>query len=376
MPAVHAALVWAFIAWGLTLFLYSPAFWLPWMGGAESPSRIDDFIRLCQNPFARDLHEPVLAYRITTPMLAWLLGLRGFSGIILQYAAVIGTLALVFLAMSRRTDRTTAVWTTLGVAVSYTIIWTNTAPGVPDAVTHMAVAILLFSRNPFLTAVMTVMGILNDERFVLAIPFILCWHGNRDSLIALVLSSSRQGLGFLAGLAIAVCIRWAMSAGWMGPGIELPAVYESIAGIGERPALRPHLGWLNYFANIIMAYRELWLVFILAALSKTNLMTRVVPAVALVLVIISSSVVADVSRSIGFAFPAFLLAVQDLYKWRPERRKLLSWLVVCCIITPGFHIQGEPGVTNVQVHYPLPVSLWRAWTGKDVLSAIKNGLQD
>jgi hypothetical protein len=366
-----AAVIAGMGAWMLTTFLYSPPFWVPLAGGGPSPSRIDDFNALCANPLARDLNEPILAYRVLTPALAWLLGLRGFSGVILQYLAIPATLGLVFHAMTRRGGRATALLATIGVACSYTILWTNTKPGFPDSITHLAVAALLVSNHRGLLILLTACGTLNDERFVLAIPFLLLWHATSGSLRGLVKEGAVPTAAIALGLLIAAGVRFALESGRIGPGIEVPELYAELGSLERRG---PHDGWTSYLVNVVMSYRWLWIVFVLALLGPARWnAARYGYVVSLVLVVIASAGVADVSRSIGFAFPAFLIAVCDLPRMGTRPNRWLRPLVFLCLATPCFHVNqaiGGKGL-NVQLERPLPFSILRAATGWDVLDPLK-----
>jgi hypothetical protein len=366
-----AAVIAGMVAWILTTFLYSPPFWVPLAGGGPAPARIDDFNALCANPLARDLNEPILAYRILTPALAWLLGLRGFSGVILQYLAIPATLGLVFHAVSGRSGRSTALLATIGVACSYATIWTNTKPGFPDSITHLAVASLLVSNQRGLLVLMSACGTLNDERFVLAVPFILLWHASSGSLLGLVKEGAAPAASILFGLLIAALVRFALESGRIGPGIEIPELYDELGSLERRG---PHDGWSSYLVNVVMSYRWLWLVFVFALVRAAPWnAARSLYVLSLVLVVIASGGVADVSRSIGFAYPAFLIAVCDLPRIGSRPNRWLLPLVLSCLATPCFHVNQavEGKGLNLQLERPLPFSILRAATGWDVLDPLK-----
>src|SRR5215831_5859543 len=57
--------------------------------------RLDDYLELCANPFARDV-SPILAYRISVPVLAWVLQLPPIICISLPILFLIGSYAVVF----------------------------------------------------------------------------------------------------------------------------------------------------------------------------------------------------------------------------------------------------------------------------------------
>lgn len=70
MPRMTSLLV-GLGAWSLSILLYFS--WVRMQ--PENRYRWDDFLRLCENPFARDLAEPILNYRLAVPAVAYVLHL-------------------------------------------------------------------------------------------------------------------------------------------------------------------------------------------------------------------------------------------------------------------------------------------------------------
>jgi len=346
---------------------------MPLSGGGATPARIDDFNALCRNPFERNLHEPILAYRIITPALAWLLGLRGFSGVILQYLAIPATLGLIFHAMASRAGRSTALLATVGVACSYTMIWTNTKPGFPDSITHLAVASLLVTRNPCLIVAATILGTLNDERFVLAIPFLLLWHAPPGSFGTMVKSTWANTLLYVCALIIVLIVRTSLENGIIGPGIQQPEVYKGFHSIASFQQAFPRDGWHQYGVNIFMSFRFLWLIVPVALISISDQAHRVVFAFFLVLTVLASGFVADVSRSIGFAFPALLIGMTAISNAIARPVRFLTVLVALCLLLPSFFVTGSSSspALDIQLERPLPLSLMRAVNGWDAMDLMR-----
>lgn len=367
-----AALSAGLLAWVVSNLFYARPFWMS-LHDPTMATRYDDFIAMCANPFARGLSEPIVAYRVTAPTIAWLLGLRGVSGVIVQYAAIVGMLALVFHAMARRTDRSLALLVTVGIAGTFAVVWPNTKPGFPDSVTHLATAIALVWPSPLVALAMTVFGTLNDERFALAIPFILLWHAwSSASLREILRSSWRRGLGVLGGAAIVLFVRHALTVGWIGPGIEPLRVYGIVGGSLIK-IFDPLAGWREYLVNVVTAFRALWFVVLLAPLASPIRGARLwLYYLSLAIVVRCSASVIDVSRAITFAFPAVMLAVAWLAS--VQRERALRWTIVCVALlylTPLFYVQGGPATFNVQLIRPLPLSLLRMWTGWDVMDLLR-----
>jgi hypothetical protein len=367
-----AALSAGVLAWVMSNLFYARALWMP-LRSPTMATRYDDFIKMCGNPFARGLSEPIVAYRVTAPTIAWLMGLRGASGLLVQYAAIIAMLAVTFHAMAKRTDRRLALLVTLGIAGTFAVVWPNTKPGFPDSVTHLATAIALAWSSPVVALAMTVCGALNDERFALAIPFILLWHAWSCASLSEVLKSSwRRGLGFLGGAAIVLLVRHALTVGWIGPGIEPLRVYDLVGGSLTR-FFDPLAGWREYLINVVMAFRWLWFMVLIAPLASPIRGARLwLYYLGLALVIRCSASVYDVSRAITFDFPAVMLAVAWLAS--TQRERAVRWSLVCVVLlylTPLFYVQNGPSTFDIQLLRPLPLSLLRMWTGWDVMDLLR-----
>jgi len=357
-------------AWASSMLLYSPAIWTLMQPGRIEQSRAGDFLRLCANPLTRDLREPILAFRPVTPLLCWLLRLPRWGCLVLPYLFTIGTLACICRTVARRVDNASGVLATLAVALSWTVVWPNTKLGMPDGVTHFATAVCLLTGTPGWWIAMTIAGTLNDERFMLAIPFVLLWHAwPAASMGEAWRKTWKLLLAFGAGLLVVMLIRHALKVGWIGSGITIEQDYTN----AQR--FRTDLsGWLREegficLANTMMAWRWLWLVWLAALCAAWRQGVRWwagLVASGLFAVVIASSFVADVSRSIGFAFPAVLGVWLAAEKLRPEAaRRWLWWGVLLCVVTPNFYFTD-----HVQWSRPLPLSVLRWLTGWDLLTIL------
>jgi hypothetical protein len=357
--------------WLISVFLYAPALWTILEPGRVEASRAGDFLKLCANPLARDLREPILAYRPVTPLLCWLLQLRGWGALLLPYLGTIGALACIHRALARRVGNMRAVWLCLAVSTSWTVVWPNTKLGMPDGVTHLAIAVCLLSPAPGLCAVMTFLGTLNDERFLLAAPFVFLWHASRStSLSEFWLKSWRLLAGFFVGLVGMLLVRHALAVGWIGPGIAVAKSYTN-----SKRILSDLPGWLReeggiYIVNVFVAWRWLWLVWLAALVVLWRHGGRWwmwLIGAGIAGVVLASSLVADVSRSIGFAFPAFLALWVAAEKLEPIRlQRWLVWAVALCIFTPNIYLTD-----NVQWVRPFPLSVLRWLTGWDALNLLR-----
>ena len=367
---VIAALLAALVSFPGTI-LYHPIF----------GSRISDTLKLSHNLFARDLQEDILAYRIVVPLLSNWTGTNGawLLVIVFQWATIVLALAISFLAIVRKMgkDGIRFAWPlTLALGLSFFTFWSYYGSGYFDAVTQLTLAIALLISQPWLLAPLALIGTLNDERFLIAAPFIVLWHARGAAIRDIVRSSWTRIAGLLFAIGAVALIRHGLTHGWWGPGISLPKVYRSIwqdVILGMKPFATHSrtTGWLVFLVNVFMSFRWLWWVviaFVLTPISGVSRTFKILFASALVAALLSTATVMDVARSVGFLFPAILLAAVH---WIPTNSiraaKQLWWLLLLLIVTPVFCING-----NLPAFWlPLPLEVARfsyfAATGKDVL---------
>ncbi len=171
-----------FISWVFSILLFSPRLTL-FLGEGSGTTRRDVILAQCIDPFAKNLKEPILAYRIIQPSIAKALGwcgerreilaLMGSPGI--AYIALILTLIILNFALKKRFSNSLSLLATFGLATTHLTQWVNTHWGHPDSLTFLPISLLMISRHPILIIIGTSIGCLNDERIILSLPFILLW---------------------------------------------------------------------------------------------------------------------------------------------------------------------------------------------------------
>ena len=333
------------------------------------PERIRDFAALCANPFTRDLTEPFLAYRIFTPALAWLLGLRGISGLALQYVALAGLLATVFALLRREAGNVAGLAAVAALGGTFTVIWSSGYAGFPDSVSHLFVALALLSRRPSVTFLTLTAAGLNDERAFLALPLVVLWqiYLTPDRVRRVLLAHGAAAVGAVIAVWFT---RQALTHGLIGPGITRPTLYGRIH---EKVLLSGQpwdSTWGKFSFNVFMAYRWLWLMPLLACIVPASTLQRRICVLALAVLVagsLSTVIVADVSRSVGFLFPALLLALLHLLRtpglshWR-----WAAGLLLLQLLTPVFYHVGDwSGHCR-----PYPVEWIRLVTGIDPVDVV------
>ncbi|MEZ0216425.1 MAG: hypothetical protein ACAH89_04790 [Rariglobus sp.] len=332
------------LIWALSLFMASPPF-STWSQTNIANSRAADYLRLCHDPLTRNLVESMLAYRISTPLLAWLLHLPEVAALALPYFFSLAALVVIHRALVLRSDLGLASLATVGVACSSTFLYTQGCLGIPDSLTHLGSAVAMIGSAP-VAAFAILIGGLNDERAALALPFIALWRYPKA-----VPFNYRTGSTWLAlaraiaplatGLAAALVVRHALTIGLLGDGISTPSLYREIAKTVSE--LKPWLeSWAVWFVNWLKGPGWLWLLLIPPFVSsrwRPAAFPILILGPAFLLVCASTFIVADAARSIGFAFPAALLCCAWIYDRDPQAARKLTMIVASLqVITPALWI--------------------------------------
>jgi len=347
----------------LSFFLYAPpALFLP----LYADTRIHDLMRMAEHPLRRDLHEPILAYRLSMPILAYLLQIRGLAVLVLAYLANIAFIGALFAALRTRTTSRIAFIAVGLIALSQAGQSTSTAFGCQDALAHLCTAVLLLMSGPAM-ALVSVVGIFADERFVLALPFVVLWHwlGRTSGAPPDWRRSVTATIALAAGVAIAAMLRHMLTVGLIGPGIVTPEAYNFIGsnvakGIGG--AFR--FGFLTHMGELFFAFRWLWIVPFAYLLSAPSSRMKWVTALILVGAAIEAIVIfwgGDHTRSSAYMFPALICIIGEWSKGAPNAEKALRVILVALVVTPQLNwVGGKVGWVR-----PFPVAAFRMATGKD-----------
>lgn len=377
MLIIRSLLVGA-LSWLFSLLLYSPRLTL-FLGAGSGSTRRDDLLTQCLEPLARNLNEPILAYRIVQPLLAkalgWcgdrreLLALLGSPGI--AYLALILTLACCHWAIRQRFSSAVSILTTMALATTMVTQWSNVYWGHPDSLSLLPIALLLISRHPLLVIACVSVGVLNDERLLLAIPFLALWWWPASlSWRQFLRLLFPQVVAVFLGLAIALLLRIALAQGWIGPGIE--NAYSS-GGLFSGPFSRlvQPSSWPSLAVMVFLGFRWLWLIPLLAlsSLWRQSPSMRVgLYACSLLVGSLATFTVADVSRSFAFVFPCVLVALQILQEQGWSDSRLSRWLTWCLglnVLTPAATVFGVPPqwwkdpISWAVPYLPLPLNLWQ-----------------
>ena len=372
------------LAWVFSLILYSPRLTL-FLGAGSGDTRRDDLLLQCLDPLSRELWEPLLAYRVVQPVLAYWLGwcgerrdwlaLLGSPGI--AYFALVLALACVYWALSRRFSAAIALLATFALATTQFTQWTNTLWGHPDSLTLLPTAVLMCTFNPIVVLLMSFIGIVNDERFVLALPFLLLWWWPASvSFRSIIRRFWLQALAFLVAIGLTVALRLMLTHGVLGPGVVDPYRGGGSLFLSFLSRLLDPVRWPELAFMVLLGFRWLWLLPLLVWFQqfrqRANWRSALYLA-SLPLCVVATVTSADISRNCSFFFPVIPVALEFLISingWSQGKVKVfLAWILGLNILTPAAMVFYFPPLwwkTNplewkdwATLYLPLPVNLWQ-----------------
>jgi hypothetical protein len=338
--------------------------------------RLDDYLELCADPFARDV-SPALAYRISVPMLAWVLQLPPATCTFLPILFLISSYAAIFHIVSGRTgDKRFALSVVAGLSLTFFAVLTNRWLGCPDSFSHLFSALALFSSNPFLLALCCIIGTLNDERWLMSVPFLLYWHGSNHAKAGIInwTNATRTGIGLAGGILVAMLVRHALTVGWLGPGI-VESWYTQMRSVPPDRLIPYNSTWTLFALNLLMGLGWYWLTVI-------KLVTRQLSSAAPIwgyflsffglIATLSTGLVEDVSRSIGFLF--LIVVAASVYDYDAAPASARIWwrnLLLASMVTPTIYYIGFSGAVFIPFPIDLVDHLMHEYKGEDLLQILK-----
>jgi len=339
--------------------------------------RLEDYLKLCANPFTRDVNL-ILAYRVSVPIIAWVLHLPPAISALLPILLLSFSYAVIFyVVLARTADSRFSVLVAAGLSLTFFALWTNRWLGSPDSFSHLVSALALISSNPFLLALFCIVGTLNDERWLFSVPLLLFWHSTNFAKAGTFssITAARTGIGLSAGVLFVLFIRYALTIGWLGPGIAEPEGYKGIqsALLGFYPL---NSVWPLFALNIFMGFGWYWLAvikLITRQLASTTPILGCFLGFFILLASLSTIVVEDVSRSVGFLFLVVVIASVYDYGINPASANLW-WrnLLIAAAITPTIYYIGFSGAAFIPFPIDLINHLVHQYAGVDLLQALKS----
>ena len=339
--------------------------------------RLEDYLKLCANPLTRDV-APILAYRISVPIIAWTFHLPPVICTYLPILFLVFSYAIIFYVVLEHTaDRRFSTLVVAGLSLTFFAHWTNRWLGFPDSLSHLASALALISSNPFLLALFCVVGTLNDERWLFSVPFLLFWHCSNHAKDGTFSSraATRAGIGLAVGILLVLLVRHALTIGWLGPGIAEPDVYKAMPSALVDRFNPINSTWPLFAINIFMGLGWYWLAVIKLIMRQLSSPTPILGCFlgfSVLIASLSTLVVEDVSRSIGFLFLVVVIAsVYDYYTDPASARIWWRNLLLATAITPTIYYSGLSGAAFIPFPIDLINHLIHQYGGDDLLQNLK-----
>lgn len=329
--------------------------------GKPTFSRIDEYFELSQHLLYVDqrhfVGQEILIYRLFFPIIGYVLHLPLLLDALLPWVFEWLSLCVLAHLMLKYADARLACLAVILVSLTGGYQWVN-VQGYTDSGAFLFMILCMAPRMRWSVALFMFAGALADERIVFAAPAIIFFrmYVSRDTAgpSSFMVRCVRDVAPFLLGGLIYAVYRYIIEHGYVGPGIT--HAYQSEAFI-HGMMLIPWDGWTAWIIGIACGLR--WTILPLGAaifcLRKDPQMLMAFVG-AILLAAYFTLGYGDVSRGIGYVFPAIcaaLLVLRDHWSGADARRWTLA-SVALNVVTPSFTIYPF-------MIYPLPLVLWRTF---------------
>ena len=248
------------------------------------------------------------AYRILTPLVAYLTGLRGDRIIILNALVALALLALVYYhARKGAYSPALSLAQTMMLALTMPTLFTLFYGGYTDSTSYLLIFLMLVSRmQPVWFWLLFLLGLLNRESVIFLLPFFALLHWHSLKSVRLFIRSMLFGL---AGVILSYLLFRAL--------INSHAAVKHSASFYLEPLRSDPLYWLrqvasSYPTGFFSAFKLFWLLplaGIAFSLRRRQYMTFALILLPILCSAAQSLIALDTSRMIAMAFPSLLVAV-------------------------------------------------------------------
>jgi len=278
------------------------------------------------------------AYRILTPLIAYLTGLRGNRILILNLILTWALLAIIY--RHYRTHERSAFPSLMRAAMlafSMPTLFTIHINGYTDAASFLLLFLLFVNgERALLSGALLLLAMLNHESVLFLAPFLLLLQAKagvplRRSLPILIVSLALYGV-----------IRLMLS---------LQVVVEYSIGYYLQPLLRDPFYWIKkasqaYYLGFCTAFKLFWLIPLAAVIllwQERRYRDMLLIVSPIVLSMGQAFLAIDTSRMLSMAFPAILLGIETLEE-RFEAARLEPALLGLCganLLAPQIYVAGN-----------------------------------
>ncbi len=317
---------------------------------------VSRFTGLSQDPFKVGevpIPYPEHRLRLLGPVIAWALGLRGMSGVLVPILANIPLLALVYWFIRRRTSVQMGLAFTMLMATTHLTMTSRTILGYQDSLVYLCCLGVLLARHPVLRGGLLFLALYGDIRAVMICPFLLIWPDDASRGIPPLVVMARRTL--ICILAIGA---WIVSAKtllhlFQYDQLLMDRFLMTISGDLERI----NVSRINLSA--FLAFKAAWFFLLVAVweIGRQKWFWGGYLVIVLIGIAGPSLLVHDISRALGYCFPLILLGIVAMWRRSPQACTIATGMcLIVNLIMPSYH-----GLAwrLWEISYPLPFVLLR-----------------
>lgn len=277
-------------------------------------------------------HASKIAFRLTPPLIAGVLGLQRTGYVVLQGISVVALFFFLARAASRVLhERHDVVLLLIAIAFMFVgNVWVSDVRGIFDGIAFALMAAALATRSGLL--LMVLMGaFFTDERALIASPLILLWH---VVAVGPTNSSGRWSAVWPCAGAVVLYLaaRW-----WLSTYVGLRIADIPFTAVLSSANLWPFGLWTGL--------EGLWLLVLAGSLAlfiqRRYLMLTMFIA-SMIAVSFAAFCVIDITRSMAYLFPAVFVGLA-IHRGMANVERVRGLLVaaVCLCLVPTYYAEGD-----------------------------------
>ncbi len=308
------------------------------------------YAQLAEHPFQATNPN---AHRLLTPMVAYLVGLRGDRIIILNLLVAFVLLAVVYYHTRREGYAPClSLMAATMLALTMPTLFTIYYGGYTDSTSYLLILLMLIcAGRPAIFWLLFLLGLLNRESVVFLLPFFALWHAYRLDSRKRFLRSTLAGIVLVLSLYLLfrVLLGSTSSAAHSGAFYFAPLLKDPLYWLRQVARAYP-LGFFSAFklfwalpaAALFFALRERR--YTLAALVLTPILCSAA----------QSLIALDTSRMLAMSFPSLLVAILILRDKLGDRRlaALMILITLLNLALPQIYVTSNE-VTLMRSSYSL-----------------------
>jgi hypothetical protein len=315
----------------------------------------NSYSRMAGDPFGH-IDGNALGYRILTPLLSWLVGLRGDLIIVTNDFFAAALLGCAFWHFRRRLPRPgDALLGAACLALSMVVLSVTRGSGYCDALTYLIVFLMWLHRSrPVLRHGLLLLGLLNHESIAFLVPWFAYVAFVERSTTKQWLIETTLGLGVVGGLYLG--FRALLSSyGYIQFSANFyfrPLRYDLLYWIKK--------AWPNQLLGLFSVFKVLWIVPIWAAVSlwrKEQRQALTGMGILLACACAQLIIAFDSTRMLTLGYMLLVLSVAQLFAADEHRAR--RWLAISLLVqfaTPELFTAERA----VEIWHSTPVILIRA----------------